>query len=373
MPNGYLGNRSSIYRALREWLLRHCYVASICSFPRFTFKTSGADVSASVVFLEKRTKPLETAKSTDDYDFHVGLIQSVGWHLGDKGARPIYKRDPTDGSYLTDQHRNRVLDSDFDRVIEEMRSSTAALTRKWMAGGSTGVGEDGWSVSMAGIAADRWLTLDPKRLSRKATELREAIRRQSHYRLGDLVEFVPQAAQKWDGKTLYRYVQIDDIASGGYGWTTLRGWELPDRARHLADPGDVFIGAVWSSVKKWMMAGGDTTDLIVTNGCQRIRIKPEHEDKLLDMVVALSTDAYATQMRSLARGSDGLAEISEGDIAEVLIPVVTDKTVRTEVQPFIDQLRAGFTSVRAKVDDLLQSGRLDSPVPAKRPSHTVQV
>ena len=34
VPNGYLGNRSIKYVAFREWLLRHCRIASICSFPR---------------------------------------------------------------------------------------------------------------------------------------------------------------------------------------------------------------------------------------------------------------------------------------------------------------------------------------------------
>jgi type I restriction enzyme M protein len=52
LPNGYLGNRSKKYRLFREWLLRHCRLVAICSFPRFTFKTSGADVSASVVYLD---------------------------------------------------------------------------------------------------------------------------------------------------------------------------------------------------------------------------------------------------------------------------------------------------------------------------------
>src|SRR5690606_26268240 len=48
LPNGYLGNRSAEYVALREWLLRHTRIVTVMAFPRFTFKKSGADVSASV-------------------------------------------------------------------------------------------------------------------------------------------------------------------------------------------------------------------------------------------------------------------------------------------------------------------------------------
>jgi type I restriction enzyme M protein len=374
LPNGYLGNRSDVYRALREWLLRHCRIASICSFPRFTFKTSGADVSASVVFLEKRRKPVAKAASCGTYQFHVGLIQSVGWQLGDKDAKPIHRRDPTDGSYLTDAHGNRVLDADFRQVLNEIRSSPAAKRFKWLARSNKDRSATaGWSVAASEVAQDPWLTMDPKRLSEKARGLRQTLLAVPRYRLGDLVDVIVQPARAWTQSETYRYVQIDDIESGGYQWTTMRGWELPDRARHPVAPGDLFVGSVWGSVQKWMLAGGSTDDLIVTNGCHRLRMKKGKESRLLDLVAALSTEAYATQMRALARGSDGLAEIGADEISEVLIPKMDDKKVRAELEPFVVQLRAGHTNVRAKVDDLLERGTLKTPVPARRPSHTVLV
>lgn len=373
LPNGYLGNRGAIYRALREWLLRHCRIASICSFPRFTFKTSGADVSASVVFLEKRRTPLARADEDADYDFHVGLIESVGWQLGDKGAKPVYVRDPTDGSYATDANGNRVLYADFDRILDQMRASPASSRFTWMAGGGASGERTAWSVPAARVVEDPVLTLDPKRLSEKASRLREAIASRLHYRLGELVDFLPQTNGSWTASKVYRYVELEDITAGSFRWKTLRGWELPDRARHDASPGDIFIGSVWGSVQKWAMTGGDTTDLIVTNGCHRLTMKAGREGQLLDLVAALSTEAYATQMRSFARGSDGLAEVGPDDAAEVLIPAVADPAVREQLEPFVQQLLAGYTSVRAKVDDLLESSTLDVPVPAKRPSHSVLV
>jgi hypothetical protein len=47
VPNGYLGNRSERYLGFRRWLVRHARIAAVIGFPRFTFKKSGADVSAS--------------------------------------------------------------------------------------------------------------------------------------------------------------------------------------------------------------------------------------------------------------------------------------------------------------------------------------
>ena len=108
LPNGYLGNRSDRYRVLREWLFRHCRVAVISSFPRFTFKTSGADVSASVVYLEKRKTPLKSAKESTDYHVSIQMIENVGWTLGDKKALARYVRDPEDGSFLIDEKGARV-------------------------------------------------------------------------------------------------------------------------------------------------------------------------------------------------------------------------------------------------------------------------
>ncbi len=373
LPNGYLGNRGYAYRALREWLMRHSRVASICSFPRFTFKTSGADVSASVLFLERRATPLKTAGADGKYDFHVGMIESVGWQLGDKGAKPVYFRDPNDGSYLTDTHGNRMLYQDFDRILDDMRRSKAASRFKWLAGGPAKGTKTGWSVSAGTVTADPLLTLDPKRLSRKAVELRANVAASPHSRLGDLVDFIVEAGTGWTHSKPYRYVELQDITGGAYRWNVLRGWELPDRARHTARPGDIFLGSVWGSVQKWMVAGGDTSDLLVTNGCHRVRMKKGKEKQLLDVVAAISTEAYATQMRAFARGSDGLAEVGADDASEVLIPSITNPAVRKELQPFVDQLLAGFTSVRAKVDDLLETGALSTPVPDKRPSHSVLV
>jgi type I restriction enzyme M protein len=54
LPNGYLGNRSDRYVRFRRWLLGHARIAAVIGFPRFTFKRSGADVSASVVVFERR-------------------------------------------------------------------------------------------------------------------------------------------------------------------------------------------------------------------------------------------------------------------------------------------------------------------------------
>ena len=115
------------------------------------------------------------------------------------------------------------------------------------------------------------------------------------------------------------------------------------------------------------------TIYVVTNGCHRFRFKKGKENFLIDVVTYLSTDSFATQMRALTRGSDGLAEISVDDVLQVLIPRITNEATRRLLEPFIDNLMIGRQSLYALVSSLLDKGQLNIPMPTRRPNHTVLV
>jgi type I restriction enzyme M protein len=250
LPNGYLGNRSDRYQIFREWILRHCRLAAICSFPRFTFKTSGADVSASVVYLEKRTTPLQSARESSGYNVSIQLIENVGWILGDKKALPRFVRDAEDGSYLIDEDGARVLDADFAASLADLRSSRAASDFPWLIKGSVAQTINGWSVPIESLVADTDLTMDPKRHCRKIHDLQASIIAAKHFKLTDLVDILAERrttskkAVKIDNKGLYAYVELQDIGYGYFDYAQLRGWQLPQRAKHLAETGDIYIGAI---------------------------------------------------------------------------------------------------------------------------------
>jgi len=378
VPNGYLGNRSQQYRSLREWLLLHCRIAVIVALPRFTFKSSGADVSASVIFCQKRDEPLTAVSQCDDYDIAVEVVDRVGWNLQAKKAEPVYRRDPKDGTLLVDESGDLIVDSDFAEVLGRIRSSAAAEQFDWLTTGITDFpgAEMGWTVSAKEITADPLLTLDPKRLCRKHRDLVEEIRAVEHYRLGDIAEFVPES-QTSDGSPVfidaekaYNYVEIADVGVGTYRTKPLLGWELPSRARHHAEPRDIYLGAIWSSVTKWCMVGDAAQNIVVTNGLRRIRLKPGMDKHLPDLVIALCSEGYATQMRALARGSDGLAEISEEDMNDILIPRIKSRTARAEIAPYVEQLLNGVTTLESKVTHLISNGRVPISMPSARPSHT---
>jgi len=176
--------------------------------------------------------------------------------------------------------------------------------------------------------------------------------------------------RKVESAAVYRYIEINDVSIGTYRWQSMRGWGLPTRGKHHAESGDIYIGSIWSCVSKWFLVPSGGVNMIVTNGFLRLRLKEGNEDLLLDIVAGLCSEAFATQMRGLARGSDGLAEIGPQDAARVIFPRITDPEVRSELYPFIEQLRTGNTSIEAKVVGLLEEQRLPLPIPPARPHHT---
>lgn len=97
------------------------------------------------------------------------------------------------------------------------------------------------------------------------------------------------------------------------------------------------------------------------------------EERLLDACAFFCSETYTTQMRALARGSDGLAEIHEGDLELVLVPLIKGKEERKRLQPFVDALISGKATLKGTVAALLAQGALTMPVPAPRPHHSTLV
>lgn len=379
VPNGYLGNRSQRYQVFREWLLRHAKIAAICSFPRFTFKTSGADVSASVVYMEKRDVPLNDARLDSSYNVSVQMIENVGWNLGDKKAAPRYVRNPEDGSFIIDAEGDRLLDADFAGSLDDLRSSRSAADFPWLAEGAPASNPgSGWSIPISQILSNKDLTMDPKRLCRKFATIRDEIMTKPYFTLGDVVDFIPEAHDSEGKKVrkvqkqLYSYVELQNIGQGDYRGEELRGWELPQRAKHFAEGEDIYIGSIWGSVQKWCLVPYEASGVVVTNGCHRIRMKEEHKDKIVDVVAFMCAEAYSIQMRGFARGSDGLAEITVDDASAAVIPALT-AIERAEVKPYVDSLLSGQPDIHAKIGRMISASKVGYPSPAKRGSHVALV
>jgi type I restriction enzyme M protein len=111
---------------------------------------------------------------------------------------------------------------------------------------------------------------------------------------------------------------------------------------------------------------------VVTNGCHRLRIKNGSSKLLPHLLAFLCSEAYAVQMRALARGSDGLAEITADDLKHVLIPKLSKNEVKA-ITPFVEALIAGSPDINGKVASIQSEGTSQIPAIMTRQSHVILV
>lgn len=76
-------------------------------------------------------------------------------------------------------------------------------------------------------------------------------------------------------------------------------------------------------------------------------------------------------MRSLARGSDGLAEVNETDLCRVLIPIISDESAREQIKDYLIAPQTGKSSLSGLVKLLQKQSKLPYLTPKKRPHHAV--
>lgn len=203
---------------------------------------------------------------------------------------------------------------------------------------------------------------------------RAAVQSVDHFRLGDVLNMINEAGKPDDPSGVYDYVELQNASDGLVTPKRLRGWELPERARHYARAGDIFVGGVWGSVSKWFIAGGDCSAMVVSNGFIRLRPKLEHEAYLVDVVAGLVSENYLIQARALCTGSDGLAELSGSDLEEILLPKVTAPVARKALQGTVDALLTGRATIGSVVMGLQSAGQVyPEPSNTRRGRHVVQV
>ena len=307
---------------------------------------------------------------------HFNLLNKVGWDVRNKRAERVYQVSEIDGAPILDQDNNPLIDADFDRVLQDIYTSPVVDAFPWVAQGVAGAGTShGWAVPASTIMSDPALILDPKRWCQKYQLVTATLKATDHFRLGDVLGVVSSKFRR-KATELYRYVEIAEIYEnfGAYDWKTHRGWNLPGRAKHLAQPNDLFLAHIWSSVGKWFIAGSDATegDLVVTSGCYHLRVRPGMEDFLPDLVFGFSTEAFRVQMRALATGSDGLSVVSEIDLMAIVLPRVTDEGLRADLAARIATSTTGGVSVSRLVQDHLKTSMPELDVP-RRASHVAQV
>jgi type I restriction enzyme M protein len=86
----------------------------------------------------------------------------------------------------------------------------------------------------------------------------------------------------------------------------------------------------------------------------------------------MNSEGWGVQLRSFARGSDGLAEICQDDAQKVIIPLL-DSSVRDEISSFVDNLKEGRNTLNSTIKQMIKDKEIEYYDPNKRPSHIVLV
>ena len=120
---------------------------------------------------------------------------------------------------------------------------------------------------------------------------------------------------------------------------------------------------------KWFVAPSDTDKLLVTNGCTRLRPKTGDAKLLASALVGLCSEAFKVQMRALATGSDGLAEISAEDVLDVVFPELSDKSDIEAVMEAHSKMILGEERFSKMSLHLIKGYGPEYPKPAARKSH----
>jgi len=184
---------------------------------------------------------------------------------------------------------------------------------------------------------------------------------------------VPHGRKPNDPSGLFDLVEIERIADGLALPVSCRGWELPDRAKHSADQGDLFVGSIWSSVGKWFIAVTEGRKMVVTNGMHRLKLKKGKEDYLLDLVAGFTSEAYRIQARAYTTGSDGLADLSAEGLGSILLPKITDPEARQSIRAIVTALLGGKSTVEQSVKRLTSAGQIPAIDVRPRQAHVVLV
>ena len=124
LPNGILSNPGPGDQAIREWILRNCWVLASVELPVETFIVdAGVNILTTLLFLKKKTdeeRMADTMRGPQDYPVFMAVAEKVGV---DRRNNLVYKRKP-DGEIVVQ------VTEEKERIRVGGRETIRPLTRK---------------------------------------------------------------------------------------------------------------------------------------------------------------------------------------------------------------------------------------------------
>ena len=319
IPAGYMENPSD--NQFRKVILKKSRLLGIVSMPNGCFKASGAGGRVSVIYLQKMTPP-------KDYNLFTLVANKVGFDLTKKTTPPLYKRELKTGAYIQTSLGNPATDNDLITISRQIRSFAKDEGIQNLIKSTTSDREDYDSIALSDIASNEYI-LNAKLYARNTEyiEVVEEIKKRDYFKLGDHPDIVEMSNRdkafeksKKDSQS-YKYIETGDVyADNVSDYSSHYGWDLPGRAKQLAEEGDIFISKMDGSEGNFFMVPSTYSGYVVSNGFWKIRI--DDQQKRLSFYKFLFSREFAVQMNALSTGSI-MGDVKESDLLNMLyIPIV---------------------------------------------------
>jgi type I restriction enzyme M protein len=316
VPSGYLTNPSESY--VRKYLMEETQILGVVSIPAGTFKKSGAGVTCELLFLKK-------GPNSSDYPIFTAKARDIGFDFKKANTPKIFRKNPLTGELLKDPNGRHLPQNDLIDIAEKFRSFATEHNIPGLA--KMKVGEElveYASVTKSELQKDSDLVLSPRRYEDKYLEVVRKLNLEGATTLRDIgAEVSISETLSIDPSAEYVYLDIGEVGLGSYKTeNSMRGWELPGRARQTLRRNDILVARLEGSTGKFCLISGDQENLICTNGLFRVRILDER--KRLTFLQFLHTREYQVQVSALSTGSI-MEDVKFDDfLNKLLIPAAID-------------------------------------------------
>ena len=310
LPNGYLTKKS--YTFLRKFIFEKFRVIADIELPGDLFKKSNASGYTSLLILQKEVV-------NTDYEIFLAEVKNIGFEHKRKTLPKLYKKDEN-GNNLLDEENRPMPDNDlleikkafkyfaFNNSLDNFEQSQDR--KKYN------------KTNRRSIEKDLTKVISSTRFDE---DYLEEIKKIKNGGFTTLTQLDAEISQEKDFELVdsntYEYIEIGDTFSGIYRSKSLKGWQLPGRAKMLAKKNDIFVASLSGCIGKFFMYVNERENVIVSNGFYRVRIDDEKDR--LNFYKFLNSNSFRKQMYALKTGTI-LSTIEEEDFKENLY-IPTDK------------------------------------------------
>lgn len=309
LPNGNFENPSLEY--LRYYIKLKAKILAVVNLPQETFIPFGTGVKTSLLFLEK-----DTPNQIRKYPIFFGRVTKLGYQ-GNKNGTPQYQKDKY-GQVLKNNLGEPILDEDFSDIVTAFKDfQKGQIIDK----------TNSFSINYDELNG----RFDYDFYSPENRNLFSKLKASKNVRLGDICTIMKIKSKKLkDSNNTVEYVELSDINTHAYeiiNSTTYQVHELPSRASYEIKKGDIITAIAGNSIgtrkHATALVNEEFEGSICTNG---FRVLRKFKIDYYYLLYFFKSEYFLKQIFMYRTGA-AIPNVSDTDLANILIPLPDDKTI----------------------------------------------